>query len=461
MSARIALGALAAAAALAGACGRSDRTSPKELQQQIATLEAERDSLLAKLDTLMAADPIIQGMPTTPVRVGVPTSLAEELITKVVSGFVDQVTLELKNLKVKKTGTVKKVVSIGQYDLQVQIHKVTGRLKTGRPEMKFGGNKVSLELPVRVVSGSGRATIDFKWDGKNFSGAVCGDMEVQQEVTGGVKPASYPVAGALLLSATTREILAAPQFPTIKVNLKVEPSTESWAAVEKILEDKEGVCGYVVEKVNVLRIVQALIERAGLPERFAKLRGRTLAPKHGAERIATFGDGGPDAWRGRVGFGQVLVLPFDPTYFLFRDDAALKDFWRPLLEETLDLRAPEEQRNANWYQWNDPAQQRRSVAVERASNLLLGNVPGVVLGAVLLTALPEALRYAAPLQQQWLNAVYVEPADLRMLLFGLALVLMMLLRPAGLWPSRTRRRELAEPLDEEQGSREKALGAAR
>ncbi len=260
MSARIALVALAAAA-LAGACGRSDRTSPKELQQQIATLEAERDSLRAKLDTLMAADPIIQGMPTTPVRVGVPTSLAEELITKVVSGFVDQVTLELKNLKVKKTGTVKKVVSIGQYDLQVQIHKVTGKLKTGRPEMKFGGNKVSLELPVRVVSGSGRATIDFKWDGKNVSGAVCGDMEVQQEVTGGVKPASYPVAGALLLSATTREILAAPQFPTIKVNLKVEPSTESWAAVEKILEDKEGVCGYVVEKVNVLRIVQALIER--------------------------------------------------------------------------------------------------------------------------------------------------------------------------------------------------------
>jgi len=30
-----------------------------------------------------------------------------------------------------------------------------------------------------------------------------------------------------------------------------------------------------------------------------------------------------------------------------------------------------------------------------------------------------------------------------MLLFGLALVLMMLFRPAGLWPSTTRRRELA------------------
>jgi branched-chain amino acid transport system permease protein len=73
----------------------------------------------------------------------------------------------------------------------------------------------------------------------------------------------------------------------------------------------------------------------------------------------------------------------------------------------------------------------------------MGNVGGVVLGAVLLTALPEALRYTAPLQKDWLGEVYIDPSDLRMLLFGLALVLMMLFRPAGLWPSTTRRRELA------------------
>jgi branched-chain amino acid transport system permease protein len=73
----------------------------------------------------------------------------------------------------------------------------------------------------------------------------------------------------------------------------------------------------------------------------------------------------------------------------------------------------------------------------------MGNVWGVALGAVLLTALPEALRYTAPLQKAWLGEVYVDPSDLRMLLFGLALVLMMLFRPAGLWPSTIRRREFA------------------
>ena len=73
----------------------------------------------------------------------------------------------------------------------------------------------------------------------------------------------------------------------------------------------------------------------------------------------------------------------------------------------------------------------------------MGNVGGVVLGAILLTALPEALRYVGPLQQAWFGGIYIDPSDLRMLLFGLALVLMMLFRPAGLWPSTTRRRELA------------------
>ncbi len=73
----------------------------------------------------------------------------------------------------------------------------------------------------------------------------------------------------------------------------------------------------------------------------------------------------------------------------------------------------------------------------------MGNVGGVVLGAILLTALPEALRAMGPLQQQWLGRVFIDPSDLRMLLFGLALVLMMLFRPAGLWPSKTRQRELA------------------
>ncbi len=73
----------------------------------------------------------------------------------------------------------------------------------------------------------------------------------------------------------------------------------------------------------------------------------------------------------------------------------------------------------------------------------MGNIPGVILGALLLTILPEALRYTGDVQRAWLGHVVVDPSDLRMLLFGMALILVMLFRPAGLLPSRQRKRELA------------------
>ncbi len=73
----------------------------------------------------------------------------------------------------------------------------------------------------------------------------------------------------------------------------------------------------------------------------------------------------------------------------------------------------------------------------------MGNIGGVVLGAVLLVLLPEALRHGAgPVQQTLFGQTLVDPESLRMLLFGLALILVMLWRPAGLWPSAQRRREL-------------------
>lgn len=73
----------------------------------------------------------------------------------------------------------------------------------------------------------------------------------------------------------------------------------------------------------------------------------------------------------------------------------------------------------------------------------MGNIFGVIAGAVLLSFVPEILRYTVePLQKSIFDRVVIEPEVIRMLLFGLALVLMMRFRPAGLWPSSARRREL-------------------
>jgi branched-chain amino acid transport system permease protein len=73
----------------------------------------------------------------------------------------------------------------------------------------------------------------------------------------------------------------------------------------------------------------------------------------------------------------------------------------------------------------------------------MGNVFGVVLGAILLSFVPEVLRYTVePMQKALFGRMLIEPEVIRMLLFGLALVLMMLYRPAGILPSALRKREL-------------------
>ena len=65
----------------------------------------------------------------------------------------------------------------------------------------------------------------------------------------------------------------------------------------------------------------------------------------------------------------------------------------------------------------------------------MGHIPGVILGAILLYAIPEALRiWAKPAQEMIFGYEYVAPEALRMLLFGSAMVLIMLYRPHGLWP---------------------------
>ncbi|MGD9057833.1 MAG: hypothetical protein PVJ41_15270 [Desulfobacterales bacterium] len=69
----------------------------------------------------------------------------------------------------------------------------------------------------------------------------------------------------------------------------------------------------------------------------------------------------------------------------------------------------------------------------------MGSIPGVIVGAFALVGLPELLR---------------EFAEYRLLVYGAALVAMMLLKPEGLWPDVKRRRELHIEEEEEESDAE-------
>ena len=65
----------------------------------------------------------------------------------------------------------------------------------------------------------------------------------------------------------------------------------------------------------------------------------------------------------------------------------------------------------------------------------MGHIPGVILGAVLLSLLPEFLRFTVePVQQMLFGRLLVDTAILRQLILGAAMLLIMLFRPKGLWP---------------------------
>jgi branched-chain amino acid transport system permease protein len=66
----------------------------------------------------------------------------------------------------------------------------------------------------------------------------------------------------------------------------------------------------------------------------------------------------------------------------------------------------------------------------------MGHIPGVILGAVLLSVFPEFLRSTmGPLQNAIFGHEIVDTEVIRQLLYGLAMVVIMLYRSEGLWPA--------------------------
>jgi branched-chain amino acid transport system permease protein len=64
----------------------------------------------------------------------------------------------------------------------------------------------------------------------------------------------------------------------------------------------------------------------------------------------------------------------------------------------------------------------------------IGHLPGVIVGALLLAVLPEALRYVAG-DIQNMTGGRIDASILRQMLIALAMIVIMLVRPRGLWPS--------------------------
>jgi hypothetical protein len=257
---------------------------------EIQALQAEQDSLRVRAAELVARDESLRGLPKGDVVLRVPTGFLRKVLDRVFEDVVDNVTLSLKGLKAHIEKSVKKVVPIGEFVLDIDIHEVRGKLRPRTPELSFGGNQVAMSLPVEVHEGDGDATVHFTWYGKNVSGMTCGDLDVTQDVTGSLIPAEYVLVGSMKLAISGNRVVCTPVFPETRIRLRLEPSKESWEAVNAILAEKHGVCGWVLDKVDVPGMLEGKLKENGFNVRLPVHKIRPFALPAGVRDTVQVGN---------------------------------------------------------------------------------------------------------------------------------------------------------------------------
>lgn len=111
-----------------------------------------------------------------------------------------------------------------------------------------------------------------------------------------------------------------------------------------------------------------------LPGRFSNLNGRTVtATEEHANKVELFSGSELAAYRGGVGYGQILAVPADLSLLTFNDKAHARTFWKNALAGMVALYG-EDEKNPNYYGYgdHDPRQQR---ATAQALDWI-GGVPG-------------------------------------------------------------------------------------
>jgi len=246
--------------------GCARQPSPQQVREwdaELQTLQSEHDSLRVRAAELVQNDASIQALPEGDVVIRIPTSFIRDVLEKVVEDVASKVTLRLGGIKAHVQKKIKKMVTIGEFTVDVDIQEVVGKLAPRKPGVTFTGGKIGVSLPVDVNDGYGKASIHFVWDGKGVAGAACGDMDVTQVVTGKVIPAKYVVAGTLNLDMKGNKIVCTPRFPETRVRIRVTPTKDSWQVVDSLLATKHGLCGWAVEKVDIPSILKNVVEEKG------------------------------------------------------------------------------------------------------------------------------------------------------------------------------------------------------
>jgi hypothetical protein len=291
---------LAAATAVVIALRARRPPPPRVSAQELAALTRERDELQLKWREAVVAngERSLALAPEADLMIGLPTTLTASIVEQVVAGVFGRTTLTLKDLRVRKAGQVKAKLlfarrTLGEYAVEMRIHRVRGRLQAGVPSVSFGGGKVGVVLPVRLAGGEGEADMHFRWKSKGLADLVCDDVDARRGITGSVVPEDYQLRGSFAIAAAGDSIHLRPDFPELAMRIAVEPSPQAWAVVDDVIADRSKGCEIALDMADVkeklgrllgrgfvVKIPQKILEPIRLPAGFRRslrLHGVDLA----------------------------------------------------------------------------------------------------------------------------------------------------------------------------------------
>ena len=259
---------LAFAAWLLPACGfQSDRGAAKRIEK----LKAEYSELHKRFEKAAASEPLVasafeaRGQVVLAIRSG----LIEELAANVASRYLDQVTVDLADVRAHGSGKLDKKtflgkVKLGNWDIRIELGTMLGRLRAAPPVVSLRPpDLIDIALPVDVEEGVGDASLHFTWDSAGATNLVCKDFETTLALKGRVLPQRHTLKGALRLANEGGRLTETPLFPDRRIRLRLDLTRESWTAVGKALrsEDTLGRCGMLAKAEDGIAFLKALAAR--------------------------------------------------------------------------------------------------------------------------------------------------------------------------------------------------------
>ena len=239
---------------------------------ELEGLRKERDALRGRFRDLTAQDGSLDFLaaPAGDVVIGLPTQLTESLVSQTVTGVMREVRLTLEHIKARHEDEVKADFlfgkrTVGHFILDVDVALIKAVLKPGLPDLRFGGDKIGVKLPVTVARGTGTGTVRFQWDGRGLAGVVCGDVDVTRTLKSNVVPTTVNLGGEFLLAAEGDTLTAKPSFGDLTLNLRLDPTEETWQIVDdtlaKVRDDKNGICRSAIKKVDIPQKIRDVIAK--------------------------------------------------------------------------------------------------------------------------------------------------------------------------------------------------------